>query len=588
MGGTSAWRRLTATVREMESARLRRIVIGLYLFAAAADATGKALAADPRINDAIARIVHGRARAEVREARRPSGNFEIFRASSRHLVAGDDLYAKYPTEQDRFKYSPSFAVLFAPLAWIPWPIALFLWSALNALLLFVALERLLPPRTALLAAGCLLLELVRAMQNAQSNALVAALIILAFVALEAGRLWRAALAVALGASIKIFPLAALTFAIPRRRALRTGAAAAVVGLGVALLPLLITSPARLWTQYQSWRNIEASDAQQRWFSVMELLHQWTGASIPNWPVQLAGVLLLLLPLALRRDAWDAPPFRLRYLCSVLLFVVLFNHQAERASYVIAFTGATIWFAAFARTASRSALYALATPDDPGDVDPRAGRLAPRPDRGPLPAGAADAADLARGAGGVVEGSGESERLSALVARRSPCPTSASTLCRDHRLEIDLHVAAQGLRYGAAFRGGGGDRLEGRIVDAGHHRPDGELHVRDLESLADLVDRARRTGLHRRGGKAGLLEAKAQRHAEAGCLGRREELLGIGADRVTEAGVERVGAAQSRLALEASAAGRQATFPDCGRISRRHVCLRIGGMLVVHGARARHA
>ena len=59
---------------------------------------------------------------------------------------------------------------------------------------------------------------------------------------------------------------------------------------------------------------------------------------------------LLAPLALRRDRWDDARFRLLYLCSLLLYVVLFNHQAERASYLIAFTGATIWFALRARRA----------------------------------------------------------------------------------------------------------------------------------------------------------------------------------------------------------------------------------------------
>ena len=183
------------------------------------------------------------------------------------------------------------------------------------------------------------------MQNAQSNALVAALIVLAFATLERHRGWRAALAVALGACVKIFPLAALTFAIPRRRAMRTGLAAGVVGLALVALPLALLSPTALAAQYGSWRGIEASDAQQRWFSVMELVHRATGVAWPNWPLQLLGTLALLAPLALRRERWDEARFRLLYLCSVLLYVVLFNHQAERASYLIAFTGATIWFAA---------------------------------------------------------------------------------------------------------------------------------------------------------------------------------------------------------------------------------------------------
>ena len=296
----------------------------------------------------------------MESSRRPAGNFEIFRTASKHLFTGQDLYAAYPAEHtDRFKYSPTFALLFAPLAWLPWPLALFLWSAINAFALFFAVERLLPPAQALVVQAALLPEVLRAMQNAQSNALVAALIIVAFVALERGRSWRAAFAVVIGACVKIFPLAALTFAIPRRRALRTGIAAASAGLALIATPLFVAAPSQLLEQYRSWRGIEALDAQQRWFSVMELLHRWLGVNWPNWPVQLAAVLLLLLPLAVRHTRWGDARFRLLYLCSVLMFVVLFNHQAERASYVIAFTGAAIWFASEARTWWRTLLFAIA-------------------------------------------------------------------------------------------------------------------------------------------------------------------------------------------------------------------------------------
>lgn len=340
--------------------RLRRTLLAFYLAAAAFDAAGKTLAAHPTINHALTQRVSPASADEMRGAARPSGNFEIFRTASRHLVSGIDLYAKYPDEHsDRFKYSPTFALLFAPFAWMPWPLALFLWSTLNALVLFVAVERALPGRAGLLAMLCLLLEVLRGMQNAQSNALVAGLVILAFAALERANAWRAAAAVVLGACVKIFPLAALTFAIPRRLALRTGAWALGVGAGLVLLPLLITSPATLAAQYGWWRGVESSDAQQRWFSVMELVHRWTGASWPNWPVQLAGTLVLVAPLALRRDRWDDARFRFLYLCSVLLYMVLFNHQAERASYLIAFVGATLWYAGSARERWQSWMYGIA-------------------------------------------------------------------------------------------------------------------------------------------------------------------------------------------------------------------------------------
>jgi hypothetical protein len=44
---------------------------------------------------------------------------------------------------------------------------------------------------------------------------------------------------------------------------------------------------------------------------------------------------------------------------VLVFVTLFNHQAERSSYLIAFTGATIWFVGQEQSLSRTIIYAVA-------------------------------------------------------------------------------------------------------------------------------------------------------------------------------------------------------------------------------------
>jgi hypothetical protein len=357
---SSILRRAATRVAAVSPARWRRVLLALYLLAALGDAAGKALASSAELNRALANAVHPDAVHRVTAARRPRGNFEIFRAASHHLVEGKDLYAHYPEMvQDEFKYSPTFAMLFTPFAWLPWPLALFLWNALNALVLFVAVERVLPRRAAMLALGFLLPEVLRAMQNAQSNALVAGLIILAFVGLERRRLWRAALAVAIGAAVKIFPLAALTLAIPRRRAIRSGLATAAAGIGLVLLPLLVTPPTTLIAQYRSWHAIETLDTGQRWFSIMELVHRWTLAGMPNWPVQALGTLALLAPLALRRERWDERRFRLLYLCSLLLYMVLFNHQAERASFVIAFAGMAIWFASEPRTRWRTALFGIA-------------------------------------------------------------------------------------------------------------------------------------------------------------------------------------------------------------------------------------
>jgi hypothetical protein len=70
--------------------------------------------------------------------------------------------------------------------------------------------------------------------------------------------------------------------------------------------------------------------------------------LPNWPFQLLGVAALLAPVLVRRERWGEWTFRRLYLCSVLAFCVLFNHQSESPTFVIASAGVAVWFASLDR------------------------------------------------------------------------------------------------------------------------------------------------------------------------------------------------------------------------------------------------
>lgn len=275
--------------------------------------------------------------------------FKIFRQSFWHLVEGRNLYDAYPYEQgagaaDLFKYSPTAAVLFSPFGPLPYAVALLAWSLLGAALLWYALTRVLPRERAVLAAALLYPDLLASLQACSSNAVVTASIILTYVALERGHQLRAAAAVVAGAAMKLFPLAALTFAVFHRRRLRFALVVLVVAAAALLLPLVVTSLPLLAQQYRWWYALELRDASDLLFgaSVMRLVRGWVGGTWPNWPVQLAGTAALLLPLVVRRDQWRKAEFRLHYLALLLVYAVLFNHQAERASFVIASAGVAIW------------------------------------------------------------------------------------------------------------------------------------------------------------------------------------------------------------------------------------------------------
>jgi len=288
-----------------------------------------------------------------------SNNLSIFRAASLDLFAGRDLYAGHPEQHlDFYKYSPTFALLFAPLAYVPFALAFLCWTLLNGLLLWYALDRLLPERQATVALALLYLEVLLALQYGQSNALVAALMILAFVAFEGRHQLGAALSITGGAAVKLFPLAALSFAAFYPRRLRFAAIFVAVLAAAVTLPLVAISPADLLAQYRSWHVREAKDALLRGYSLMHYVHAWFGVDWPNWPQQAAGTALLLLPLALRSDRWASPEFRRLFLCSLLVYSILFNHMAESPAFVVAFTGIVIWYASFPLSRLRTAIMAF--------------------------------------------------------------------------------------------------------------------------------------------------------------------------------------------------------------------------------------
>ena len=285
---------------------------------------------------------------------RVCNNFLIFRSAFDHLVAGADLYALHPAEHlDLFKYSPTFALVMAPFRALPYAVALLAWNLLNVLLIYAGLRLVLPREERLAAVQLTALGMVTTLDGTQSNGLVAATMLLAFAALERDRLRLAAVAIVSGILIKLFPACALALAAPRRDRAKFALWFAVIFAALVAVPLLVTPASTLLAQYRSWYAMGAVDALDRGASVMRLLHIAFGYDGPNWPVQLAGAALLMLPLA--RGQWSDPRHRRLFLASLLVYSVIFNHKAEQPSFVIAMVGVAIWYALKPRSLMRDVL-----------------------------------------------------------------------------------------------------------------------------------------------------------------------------------------------------------------------------------------
>jgi len=281
------------------------------------------------------------------------GNFLRFRATFHRLVSGADIYTN-----TGFLYSPTFALLFAPFAILPLALGLLCWNGVNALSLYGGLTRLLPARAAHMALLIVFLDLIRSLQNSQSNALVAGLMVLAFVALERDRLGAGASAIVTAAFIKIYPVAAGVLGLLRPRPWRFLAVFLALGLLFVALPLIALPPAAFVATYREWWSITQHDAILQGQSVMRVISAIAGWEVPTIPIQLIATLLLLAPLAAHRRCWADGGFRMRWLCSLLVFCVIFNHQAESPSFVVASSGVAIWYVTTLRAWWRTTLLAL--------------------------------------------------------------------------------------------------------------------------------------------------------------------------------------------------------------------------------------
>ena len=273
-------------------------------------------------------------------------NFRIFKFSFFHLVQGRDIYQLFPEDHwDLYKYSPGFALCFGLLSWMPDAIGLVLWNLINSLCL-VAGVRLLPglsdEKKSWILLFCLL-EMLLSIQNTQSNGLMAGLIVLAFALAERRSYFLSTLCVVFSFYIKIYGALAFVFYLFYPGKLRLMGWSIFWMVFFALIPLAVVSGPQLLFLYKSWLHLLADDRSASvGLSVMGLLETWFHLTLSKNAVAIAGILLFLLPLIYIRR-YKELSFRLLYLASVLVWMVIFNHKAESPTYIIAMSGIGIWY-----------------------------------------------------------------------------------------------------------------------------------------------------------------------------------------------------------------------------------------------------
>jgi hypothetical protein len=305
-------------------------------------------------------------------------NFKIFRLSFPHLANRQNLHLEYPEHYyDIFLYHPTFAVLFAPFSYLPVVLSMALWNMLSTFLVFKSVENTpLSIKAKIFVWWFVLVELITALQNMQTNPAIAAIIVLAFGYLEKRDLWKGVFMAALGFFIKGFGgIAAAAILLYKKDFWKNTAAYCVSFAFLSVLPAFVIGFNDLPRVYTQWFDCLAADHKVNLgISLIGMIHGFGGTFIPPIYIQLAGVIcLLLFLLFVFIKKTEIPETRLLTLAYLLMWVILFNHAAESNTHIISIMGVAIWFVVVPRTRFTIALVIFAfflTELSPSDVFPR--------------------------------------------------------------------------------------------------------------------------------------------------------------------------------------------------------------------------
>ncbi|MEZ4720878.1 MAG: glycosyltransferase family 87 protein [Flavobacteriales bacterium] len=273
-------------------------------------------------------------------------NYVIFTNASEHLLEGKDLYVHYPTEQnDLYKYSPVFALFMWPFSLLPDVVGLSLWNLLNALVLVFALLKIqiFTERQRSFIALLLVFDILTACQNAQTNAMVAGLGLMAYNSVVSRSSGSFSVSVASNFAIKIYGVIFGFVCLFRERWLRSSLYTMLVILFALAVPYFLFPSEYVSGQYSRWLHLMSNDqSASEGRSVMGIFESWFGLSLPKTLTLIASFLPYPLMLLFRPRFQDSR-LLLNLLASLLIWIVIFNHKAESNTYVISMTGVFLWF-----------------------------------------------------------------------------------------------------------------------------------------------------------------------------------------------------------------------------------------------------
>jgi len=265
-------------------------------------------------------------------------NYIIFKNSSFHLLGQLNLYTSYPSEQyDLFKYTPSFALFFGLFTALPNALGLFIWNLINVGLPLLGFSQLLGLNKKIKPILLLLLipEMLTSVLNSQSNGLILGLMLLALASIQRGNTLRAVVFICITGFIKLFGIALFAvFLLYPNQIKKAVIQAFVIALVLFGIPLIVTPLDTLIQQYICYFELLKNDGNTFVkFSIMAWLNTWFHLDLNKNIVLLFGLIVQIIPLFFPSDFLSKNS--VVYGFSWMIWVVIFNHMAESATFIIA-------------------------------------------------------------------------------------------------------------------------------------------------------------------------------------------------------------------------------------------------------------
>jgi len=288
-------------------------------------------------------------------------NFTIFQHSCFHFFSKTNLYIKYPKEYyDLFLYNPTFAILFVPFAYLPTVVGIYIWVGFVMAVYYFSI-RLLPfdKKEKLFIYGFTFIELVTSLENVQTNPLIASIILFTFIFLENEKVFKASIFPNLGFFIKGYGAISGILFILKKPKFRNFLYLLFWFVILLCLPLIYYSPAGLIDLYKEWKVSLFSEHQiNNGVSIMGMFISIFKLDVAVIWFQLVGLLFFIstvIIVFLRKNYEQVKAIFLSY---IMIWVIIFNHDSESATYIIAVTGVAIWYVNSSKSLTDKILLAL--------------------------------------------------------------------------------------------------------------------------------------------------------------------------------------------------------------------------------------